>query len=117
MVLLCVYAKEVSTEPGGSWQYDLHKDQPRELRAALRRPGGMFAVAKVIEPAVADYYLLQDDDFRDLDACKTQSWWDLVEGLAVGVLGSKAKTADFLKSFQEPSRKSAVKSSMARAVR
>lgn len=109
--------KDVHSEAGSSWQNNLNKDRPRELRDALRRPGGMFAVAKIVEPMVTDYYELQEDDFRDVDACKIRSWWNLVEGLAAGVFDSRERAQEFLRGFQKFGKKSIVKLNMASAVR
>lgn len=74
-------------------------------------------MACVIDPAVQNYPDLKNSDFRDVDMCKMQSWWNLVEALAIGVLGSSQAAKEFLTSFQERPKGSANKSSMARAVR
>lgn len=95
----------------------LSMDRPDALWAAIGVPGGMFAVACVIDPSVEGYPSLRESDFRDVEMCKTQSWWNLVEALAIGVLGSSSAAKEFLASFQERPKGYANKSSMARAVR
>ncbi|GMH46000.1 hypothetical protein BSKO_13964 [Bryopsis sp. KO-2023] len=94
----------ISADQGAieSLEGKLSIDRPQELWQALNE-GGMRAVACVIVPAVKSFPAVLDDNFRNCDLCKTLSWWDAVEAMALGVLGSKEKVGEFFAPFRSRS--------------